>query len=74
MKRTAKAELRSTTAAELTKQAQALREQLLKGRLSGAIEGKGLGIKARQVRRQIARIETILGEQKRSAAGNKAKA
>ncbi len=74
MKRTAKAELRSTTAGELAKLSQQLREQLLKGRLAGAVEGKGMGIKARHARRQIARIETILGEQRRSAAGNKAKA
>ncbi len=74
MKRTAKAELRSASAADLGKKSLELREQLLKGRLAGAVEGKGLGIKARHLRRQIARIETILGEQKRSAAGNKAKA
>ncbi len=74
MKRTAKAELRATSAVDLGKKALELREQLLKGRLAGAVEGKGLGIKARQMRRQIARIETILGEQQRSAAGTKAKA
>ncbi len=74
MKRTAKAELRATSAVDLGKKALELREQLLKGRLAGAVEGKGLGIKARQMRRQIARIETILGEQQLAAAGTKAKA
>jgi len=68
MKRTAKAELRTTTSGDLAKQADGLREQLFRGRVVGVVEGKGLGGKSRHMRRQIARIETILGEQRRAAA------
>ncbi len=64
MKRTAKAELRSKSADELKKMGQELREGMFKGRIAGAVEGKGLGGKARQMRRQVARIETLLSEQR----------
>jgi ribosomal protein L29 len=67
MKRTAKAELRATSVADLAKQAEELRAQLFKGRIAGAVEGKSLGGKARQFRRQIARLQTIIGEKNKAA-------
>ncbi len=62
MKKTAKAELRAKSAEDLKKEAQGLRDQMLKARFSTVLEGKTRGVKYREVRRQIARIETILGE------------
>lgn len=62
MKRTAKAELRAKPVAELAKQADELRAALFKGRIAGAVEGKTLGGKARVIRRQIARLQTIISE------------
>ena len=62
MKRTAKAELRSKPVAELAKLAEELRAQMFKGRIAGAVEGKSLGGKARVMRRQIARLQTIIRE------------
>jgi ribosomal protein L29 len=73
VKRTAKNELRAKSAQDLAKQAAELREQLFKGRLTQSVEGKGLGGKARQLRRQIARIETFINQQKQSAAAKAAK-
>lgn len=63
MKRSDLAELRAKPADELKKIAADLREQLFRGRLNQSIEGKGLGGKVRQMRRQVARLETILFEQ-----------
>ena len=62
MKKTAKAELRAKSAEDLKKEALGLRDQMLKARFSTVLEGKTRGVKYREVRRQIARIETILGE------------
>lgn len=64
MKRTAKAELRSKSIEDLTKEAAELREAIFRGRIAGAVEGKSLGGRRRDMRRQIARIETILAEKK----------
>jgi ribosomal protein L29 len=64
MKRSDLAELRSKPADELKKIAADLREQLFRGRLNQSNEGKGLGGKVRQMRRQVARLETILFEQR----------
>ena len=43
-------------------QADELRAALFKGRIAGAVEGKTLGGKARVIRRQIARLQTIISE------------
>ena len=72
MKRTAKAELRAKSVADLAKQAEELRAQLFKGRIAGAVEGKSMGGKARQFRRQIARLQTIISEKQPKAAKAKA--
>ena len=74
MKRTAKADLRAKSVEDLTKQADELRQQMLKGRMTRAVEGKGIGGKARQLRRQVARLETILGERRRTAVAPAKKA
>jgi ribosomal protein L29 len=71
VKRSEKADLRGKTADELTKMATELRESLFKGRFASASEGKGLGGKARGIRRQIARIETLLSEARRAAPAAK---
>lgn len=68
MKKSAKADLRGISAADLQTQAKELREQLLKARFATALEGKTRGVKYRAVRRQIARIETILVEKSKAAA------
>jgi ribosomal protein L29 len=68
VKKSAKAELRAKSAEDLRKEATTLREQLFRGRMAAAVEGKGLGGKARQMRRQIARIETFLNQQATAGA------
>ena len=70
MKTTEKQELRALSVEELRAQAAAKREELFKGRLSQATEGEGLGIKARNIRRDIARLETIITE--KTKAGSEA--
>ncbi len=74
MKRSAKTELRAKSVDDLRKQSLELREQLFKGRMTTAIEGKGLGGKARQLRRQIARIETFINQSGQAATAAKAPA
>jgi ribosomal protein L29 len=68
MKRTAKAELRAKSVADLAKQTEELREQLFRGRIAVAVEGKTLGGKARDIRRQIARLQTLISEKQPKAA------
>ena len=62
MKKSAKSALREKNAEALQALANEARETLFKGRMAAATQGKGLGIKQRSVRRQIARIETLLTE------------
>jgi|GEM_PF-5241567 len=64
MKRTAKAEIRAKSVEDLSKEMADLRATLFQGRIASVAEGKGLGGKRRQVRRQIARLETIISEKK----------
>ncbi len=45
------------------------RDQIFKGRLAGAVQGQGIGMKARSLRRLIARCQTIINEKKAAAAG-----
>ncbi len=67
MKKTAKNELRAKSAADLAAEVQRLRESMLKARIAGSMEGKTRGMQYRVARRQIARIQTILGEQSAKA-------
>jgi ribosomal protein L29 len=69
MKRTAKQKLRETAPEELRAAADELRQQMLKTRMAAALEGKAIGIPYRTARRQIARIETILTQRAKAAAG-----
>lgn len=68
MKATEKAELRGQSVEDLTALAAEKREALLKGRIGQALEGEGLGVQARKLRRDIAVIETILTEKKKVQA------
>lgn len=68
MKATEKQELRDLTVEELRELANSKREQLFRGRLSQATEGKGLGVKARVIRRDIARLETLITEKTKKAS------
>ena len=68
MKKSAKADLRSKGADELSAQAKELRETLLKARFATALEGKAKSIQYRNARRQIARIATIMGEKRAATA------
>jgi ribosomal protein L29 len=67
MKKSVKNELRQKSAADLAKQAQAIREGMLKARVATRTEGKGLAMSYRKERRQVARIETILREKAAAA-------
>ncbi len=62
MKRTAKAELRVKSVADLSKEVADLQAEIFRSRIASVAEGKGLGGKRRQVRRQIARLQTIITE------------
>lgn len=68
MKSTEKQELRQLSVEELRELATSKREQLLRGRVSQATEGKGLGVKARIIRRDIARLETLITEKTKKAS------
>jgi ribosomal protein L29 len=62
MKKAEKKVLRATAAADLATQAKQAREAMFKARLAVAAEGKPIGVKYRALRRQVARLETILRE------------
>lgn len=52
--------LKEKSVEDLKKQAQALREGMLKARVATRTEGKALAMNYRAERRQLARIETII--------------
>lgn len=62
MKRTEITKLRDKSAEELGGMARELRESMLKARIARAMEGKQAGMQYRAMRRQIARIETLIGQ------------
>jgi ribosomal protein L29 len=62
MKKSEKNSLREKTPDELRGMVAELRDSMLKGRFSVALEGKTMGVKYRAQRRQIARISTILSQ------------
>jgi ribosomal protein L29 len=72
MKRSEIKALRDKSPEELSDAVRALRETMLKDRIASAVEGKRLGPKYRALRRQIARLSTIIGQ--KSAAGHPAEA
>ena len=68
MKKSAKTDLRAKSPDDLKALAKSARDGLLKARISKSVEGKAITIKYRDVRRQIARLETLITE-KSAAAG-----
>jgi ribosomal protein L29 len=62
MKRDQRQELRGKSAQELQDMVKAMREELLKGRIAGAVEGKRMGMRKRKLRNDIARCMTIITE------------
>jgi ribosomal protein L29 len=62
MKKSAKADLRTKSAEDLRKQADEIRIDMLKVRLSQAAKGERRGLSYRNQRRQIARLVTIAAE------------
>jgi ribosomal protein L29 len=64
MKKSAKAELRAKSAEDLATLAKTARDTLMKARFSKSVEGKTITIQQREQRRQVARLETMLGEKK----------
>lgn len=73
MKKSLKQALRAKTNDELAAEAGQLLGDQLKARISTTLEGKRLGIRTRESRRQIARIQTIMRERELADA-KKAKA
>ena len=72
MKKTVKQALRAKKADELKAEADSLRADMLKSRLTSTLEGKRMSVRVRANRRQIARINTIIREQELAAAKAKA--
>jgi ribosomal protein L29 len=73
VKKSLKQALRAKTNDELAAEAGQLLGDQLKARISTTLEGKRLGIRTRESRRQIARIQTIMRERELADA-KKAKA
>lgn len=71
MKKSAKTDLRAKSLDDLKAMAKGARDGLLKARISKSVEGKAITIKYRDVRRQIARLETLITEKSASAKGAK---
>ncbi len=67
MKPSAKNALREKSADDLKAMAKEARDTMFKARISKSVEGKAIGINYRDLRRQVARIETLLSEKSRAA-------
>lgn len=65
MKRTQLQELKQKPTADLLKDVEAARKELFQGRIARVVEGKGLGLRKRALRRQIARCLTIVGQRQK---------
>jgi len=68
MKKTVKADLRAKSVEDLRTEANGLRKDLLTTRVAATVQGKSKGMQYREVRRRIARIETLITEKAASAA------
>ena len=66
MKKSEREELRQQSVEELQAAIKEAREELLKGRVEAVTESAGLGVRARQLRRNIARMLTIINEKKQA--------
>ena len=71
MKKSAKTDLRAKSSDDLKVLAKSARDGLLKARISKSVEGKAITIKYRDVRRQIARLETLITEKSVAGKGTK---
>ncbi len=67
MKKSAKTDLRAKTVEDLQKEVDGLRQQMLKARIGQALQAQRRGLQYRNARRQIARLQTILGEKSRAS-------
>ncbi len=67
MKKNAKADLRAKSVDELKKEIVELRGTMLKARFAQSLEGKAMGVKYRNLRRQIARLNTIITQKQKAA-------
>ena len=67
MKRSVKIKLREKSVDDLKVLAKDARDTMFKARIAKSVEGKAIGINYRDLRRQIARIQGILGEKTRAA-------
>jgi len=67
MKKSAKSDLRAQTVEDLSTQVAELEGGLLKARMAQALQGQRRGLQYRNARRQIARLQTLIGEKRRSA-------
>jgi len=68
MKKTIKADLRAKSVEDLRTEATGLRRDLLTARVAATVQGKSKGMQYREVRRRIARIETLITEKTAVAA------
>lgn len=68
MKRTELEELRTKSIDELKALVQEKKEALFRGRVGQALEGEGLGVQERKIRRDIARILTLIRSAELAAA------
>ena len=68
MKKTVKADLRAKSVEDLRTEANGLRKDLLTARVAATVQGKSKGMQYREVRRRIARIETLITEKTAVAA------
>lgn len=66
MKKSEKEELRQMSADDLQAAIKEAREELLKGRIEQVTEGAGIGVRARELRRRVARMLTILKEKSKA--------
>jgi ribosomal protein L29 len=67
MKPSAKNDLRGKSVDDLKVLAKDARDAMFKARIAKSVEGKAIGIGYRDLRRQVARLETILSEKTRAA-------
>ncbi|MDA3959565.1 MAG: 50S ribosomal protein L29 [Planctomycetota bacterium] len=68
MKKSEIQDLRTKSIEELETSLQAHREELMRGRFDQVTKGEGIGVRARSLRRNVARLQTIIAEKKGEAA------
>jgi ribosomal protein L29 len=71
MKKSAKAELRAKSLSDLQALNKDARTSVMQARFAKAAEGKAITIKQRDLRRQIARLETMIAEKSAQQGADK---